>query len=246
MRSLSDGCPLDVGAYTMVFLWKMTGHRRGRTVGRGRFAARRSAPPGPWARRLRLGVGPAPQGSTCARRGTASGRDRARHQLPDGEGFSLLETLRGDGAFTPVIVMTARGGLDDRLRGLNGGADDYIAKPFAVPELIARIHAVVRRTAGQASAQWSLGALHIDTQEQTVAVDGSPVDLTPTEYKLLLARARSAGRIVGREELIRRVWGDAADGSDAALDYQVHSLRRKLGSPRITTRRGVGFRLEMQ
>ena len=166
--------------------------------------------------------------------------------LPDGEGFSLLETLRGDGAFTPVIVMTARGGLDDRLRGLNGGADDYIAKPFAVPELIARIHAVVRRTAGQASAQWSLGALHIDTQEQTVAVDGSPVDLTPTEYKLLLALARSAGRIVGREELIRRVWGDAADGSDAALDYQVHSLRRKLGSPRITTRRGVGFRLEMQ
>jgi len=166
--------------------------------------------------------------------------------LPDGEGFTLLESLRRADILVPVIIMTARGSLDDRLRGLNGGADDYIAKPFAVPELIARLHAIIRRGAGQASSRWSIGGLAIDTAAQAVTVDGAAVDLTPTEYKLLLALARNSGRIVAREDLITRVWGDAADGSDAALDYQVHSLRRKLGSPRISTRRGIGFRLEVQ
>lgn len=166
--------------------------------------------------------------------------------LPDGEGFALLEALRGNDIQIPVIIMTARGGLDDRLRGLNGGADDYIAKPFEVPELVARIHAVVRRSAGHASAQWEVGGLRIDTDGQMVWVEGAPIDLTPTEFKLVVALARNAGRIVGREELISRVWGGSGDGSDAALDYQIHGVRRKLGSSRITTRRGRGFRLEVQ
>ena len=164
--------------------------------------------------------------------------------LPDGEGFTLLESMRGAAVSTPVIIMTARGSLDDRLRGLNAGADDYLAKPFAVPELIARLHAVIRRSAGQASARWSVGALEIDTQEQSVSIDGAPTELTPTEYKLLLALARSSGRLVAREDLIGRIWSNSGDGSDAALDYQVHSLRRKIGAARITTRRGLGFRLE--
>jgi DNA-binding response OmpR family regulator len=164
--------------------------------------------------------------------------------LPDGEGFVLLESLRRADVLTPIIIMTARGGLDDRLRGLNSGADDYIAKPFAVPELIARLHAVIRRSAGQASAVWEIAGLRIDTANHSVSVDGAAADLTPTEYRLLVALARSAGRLVGREELIARVWGDSAEGSDSALDYQIHGLRRKLGSARIATRRGVGFRLE--
>jgi DNA-binding response OmpR family regulator len=164
--------------------------------------------------------------------------------LPDGEGFTLLEALRRADVLVPVIIMTARGGLDDRLRGLNGGADDYIAKPFEVPELIARIRAVIRRAAGQGSPKWEVGRLTIDTVEQVVAVEGRPAGLTPTEYKLLVALARSAGRIVGRGELIARVWGDSAEGSDAGLDYQIHGLRRKLGTTQITTRRGLGFRLE--
>jgi DNA-binding response OmpR family regulator len=166
--------------------------------------------------------------------------------LPDGEGFTLLEALRRDDVQTPVIIMTARGSLDDRLRGLNGGADDYIAKPFAVPELIARIHAVIRRAAGHASPQWEVGALKIDVAGQMVWIDGVEVELTPTEFKLVVALARNAGRIVGREELIARVWSDGAESSDAALDYQIHALRRKLGAARIVTRRGRGFRLEVQ
>lgn len=165
--------------------------------------------------------------------------------LPDGEGFVLLESMRNSGIATPVIIMTARGGLSDRLRGLNGGADDYIAKPFAVPELIARINAVIRRSAGQASSRWAVGGLEIDTLEQTVSVEGVPAELTPTEFKLLVALARSAGRIVSREVLISRVWGDGAEGSDSSLDYQIHSLRRKIGGARIVTRRGMGFRLEV-
>ena len=164
--------------------------------------------------------------------------------LPDGEGFVLLESLRKADVLTPIIIMTARGGLDDRLRGLNSGADDYIAKPFAVPELIARLHAVIRRSVGQASPLWEIAGLRIDTANHSVSVDGAVTDLTPTEYRLLVALARSAGRLVGREELVTRVWGDSAEGSDSALDYQIHGLRRKLGSARITTRRGVGFRLE--
>jgi two-component system, OmpR family, response regulator QseB len=164
--------------------------------------------------------------------------------LPDGEGFSLLANLREAGNPMPIIIMTARDGLDDRLRGLNGGADDYITKPFAVPELIARIHAITRRNAGHASPQWQIGALTIDVANQTASIAEERLDLTPTEFRLLTRLARQPGRVVSRMELTASVWVSGEDASPAALDFQIHGLRRKLGSARITTRRGLGFRLE--
>jgi two-component system, OmpR family, response regulator QseB len=164
--------------------------------------------------------------------------------LPDGEGFTLLEWLRGNGHIVPVLIMTARERLDDRLRGLNGGADDYLIKPFAVPELIARLRAIMRRSAGFAAQEWSIGPLRIDTEQRRVTVDGVPVDLTPTEYRLFETLARHCGRIVPRETLRATVWRSDDEGSDSALDYQIHSVRRKLGANRISTVRGVGFRLE--
>ena len=164
--------------------------------------------------------------------------------LPDGDGLTLLESLRGSQDSVPVLIMSAYGGLDDRLRGLNGGADDYIVKPFDVPELIARIHAIARRAAGQASPCWVFGTLVINIAEQTVTLDEERVDLSPTEFKLLLALARHRGRTASREELMQCIWGMGDGGSQAALDFQVHNLRRKLGSGRISTRRGLGYRLE--
>jgi DNA-binding response OmpR family regulator len=166
--------------------------------------------------------------------------------LPDGEGFSLLHELRGANNPTPIIIMTARSGLDDRLRGLNGGADDYISKPFAVPELIARIHAVARRASGHSSSRWALGTLIVDFADQTATIGDERLDLTPTEFKLLVALSRHPGRVVTRAEIIDRVWGNREDGSPAALDFQIHSLRRKIGLHRIVTRCGVGFRIEIR
>ncbi len=164
--------------------------------------------------------------------------------LPDGEGFAFLEWLRSRGHAASVLIMTARERLDDRLRGLNGGADDYLVKPFAVPELIARLRAITRRAAGFSTAEWAIGGLRIDPERRLVTLDGASVELTPTEYRLVISLARHAGRIVPRETLRATVWQPDEDATDAALDYQVHALRRKLGAGRISTVRGVGFRLE--
>ena len=165
--------------------------------------------------------------------------------LPDGEGFTLLEQMRAAGSTVPVVIMTARDGLSDRLRGLDGGADDYLIKPFAVSELIARLRAVLRRSSGQSSDVWKVGDLTIDTTRHIVAVDATTVALTPTEYRLLVELARAAGRVLTRALLIEILWPGADEGSDTALELQVHGLRRKIGAQRIRTVRGTGYALEM-
>jgi two-component system, OmpR family, response regulator QseB len=164
--------------------------------------------------------------------------------LPDGEGFTLLNELRQAGRPIPVLVMTARDALADRLRGLEGGADDYLVKPFAVTELIARLRAVLRRTAGYASDRWAIGDLVVDIARHEVSIAAVPVQLTPTEYRLLLELARASGRVVTRTALIERLWSSAEQGSEAALEVQVHGLRKKLGATRIRTVRGSGYALE--
>ena len=161
--------------------------------------------------------------------------------LPDGEGFTLLAQLRRQNNLVPVLVMTARDALDDRLRALNGGADDYVIKPFMVPELIARIHVALRRSAGQGGCAWQVGPIAIDPQQQTVALEGIDLAMTPREFNILCELARQAGRVVRREQLMQRVWSSDDEPSAGALEFQIHGLRRKLGVNAIRTVRGVGY-----
>lgn len=166
--------------------------------------------------------------------------------LPDGEGFTLLEEVRRSGDRVAILLMTARDALPDRLRGFDIGADDYVVKPFAVSELIARLRAVLRRAAGFAADGWRFGDLQIDIARHDVRVADEIVSLTPSEFTLLVELARQAGRVVERRSLIDGLWGPSENGSDAALEVQIHGLRRKIGATRIRTVRGSGYLLESE
>lgn len=166
--------------------------------------------------------------------------------LPDGEGFALLQQLRAAGLTLPVLVLTARDALGDRLRGFEGGADDYLVKPFAVDELLARINAVMRRSAGQAQACWQLGRLRVDPGRREAWVDERPLLLARREFDVLQTLAQQAGKVLRREDLVLRVWGAQHELSAGALDVLLHGLRKKIAPARIHTVRGVGFMLEAQ
>ncbi|MES2934201.1 MAG: response regulator transcription factor [Pseudomonadota bacterium] len=163
--------------------------------------------------------------------------------LPDGSGFDLLAHWRRAGNATPVIVMTARSGLEDRLAGLDGGADDFVVKPFATEELISRIRAVLRRYARQASEQWILGDLMIEPRRYLAHLDGQPLGLSPREFHLLLELAREPGVVVAKNALSQRLepLGDPVDF--AAIEVHISNLRRKIGAERIRTVRGIGYLL---
>lgn len=161
--------------------------------------------------------------------------------LPDGSGFDLLARWRRVGISTPIVVITARSGLDERLAGLDGGADDFLVKPFATPELISRIRAVCRRSAQQASDVWSFGALSIEPRRHVVRLHGEPQELSPREFRLLVELAREPGRVVPKGTLAQRLspLGEALDF--ATVEVHMSNLRRKIGPERISTVRGVGY-----
>ena len=163
--------------------------------------------------------------------------------LPDGSGFDLLARWRQQADPVPVIVITARGAVEDRLRGLDGGADDFVVKPFAIAELVSRIRAVLRRAARQTSERWTLGALTIEPRSHRAARAGEPLDLSPREFQLLLALARDAGSVVPKGVLAQRLepLGDPVDF--ASIEVHVSNLRRKIGAQAIRTVRGVGYML---
>jgi two-component system response regulator QseB len=163
--------------------------------------------------------------------------------LPDGSGLDLLARWRRAGVALPVMIITARSGLDDRLAGLDGGADDFIIKPFATAELVARLRAVLRRYARQASECWTIGALEIEPRRYLARLDGHELDLSPREFHLMLELARAPGTVVPKGVLAQRLepLGDAVDFS--ALEVHVSNLRRKIGAERIRTVRGIGYML---
>ncbi len=163
--------------------------------------------------------------------------------LPDGSGFDLLARWRRAGAAIPIIIITARVGLQDRLAGLDGGADDVLVKPFAPAELVSRIRAVQRRYALQASEVWSLGGLEIEPRRHVARLDGEVLELSPREFRLLVELAREAGAVVSKETLSQRLdpLGDAVDFS--TIEVHMCNLRRKIGARRIRTVRGVGYLL---
>ncbi len=166
--------------------------------------------------------------------------------LPDGSGLDVLHWLRISNNAVPVIMLSARDALDDRLRGLDMGADDYLPKPFAIQELVARIRAITRRSVGFAEDIWRIGDLVIESAKHRATLAGLPLDLPLREYTLLLELARNAGRFVTRTKLQDVMFTSQKDIESNALEVHVHHLRKKLGAQRIRTIRGVGYLLEQQ
>lgn len=163
--------------------------------------------------------------------------------LPLVDGMDLLRDWRRAGWSVPVIVISARAALEQRLAGLDEGADDYLPKPFAMAELISRLRALHRRQARQASERWRIGALEIAPRDNRVWVDGEPVALSGREFQLLEALARSPDALVSKSALGRRLQplGDPLEGS--VIEVHMSNLRRKIGAHRIRTLRGVGYQL---
>ena len=164
-------------------------------------------------------------------------------QLPDGSGLDWLRAQRRRGASTPALMLTARDLLADRLHGLDGGADDYLVKPFAPEELAARLRAVCRRSAGAANARVQLGAVAVDLAARCAWLGGERVELTAREWAVLEALTLRAGRIVAKTELEGLVLGFDAALASNALEVHVSSLRRKLGRDVVETVRGLGYRV---
>ncbi|HEX5970685.1 MAG TPA: response regulator transcription factor [Gemmatimonadaceae bacterium] len=172
--------------------------------------------------------------------------------LPGLSGYEVLEQLRADASTRDiaVLMLTARRDEQDRIRGLSLGADDYLTKPFSPQELVLRVGAILRRMRSaptDSSATITLGQLEIDTAAHVVRVAGEPVELTPTEYKLLLLLAERRGRVQERAHLLERVWEAAPDIQTRTVDMHVQRLRAKLGvaGEMIETVRGFGYRLRV-
>jgi two-component system response regulator QseB len=163
--------------------------------------------------------------------------------LPDGDGGGLLARWRRSGNGVPVIVITARSALDERLQQLDGGADDFLVKPFATSELLSRIRAVTRRSARQASERWAIGDLAIEPRARSAWLNEQPLDLSPREFQLLVELARDPGAVVAKGGLSVRLEPLGEPVDFAAIEVHVSNLRKKIGGHRIRTVRGVGYQL---
>lgn len=161
--------------------------------------------------------------------------------LPDGDGLDWLKRLRFSGSTMPVLIMTARDALPDRITGLDEGADDYLVKPFEPDELLARMRAALRRSEGRASPILKHGELVVDPAAHTVTRNGLPVTLRGKEFSLLLALLRASGQVLSRERLEQAMYGFDEVLDSNALEVHMHHLRRKLGDTIVTTVRGVGY-----
>jgi two-component system OmpR family response regulator len=164
--------------------------------------------------------------------------------LPKGDGLDILRELRHKGNRVPVIIITARDAVADRIRGLDLGADDYLAKPFEVNELLARLRAVIRRKGGQAGALLTNGALALDPVTHEVRVGDSSCVLTAREFAVLHALLLRPGAILGREDLKKRVYGWDAGVESNVIDFTIHGLRKKLGPDVIKNVRGIGWMVD--
>lgn len=167
--------------------------------------------------------------------------------LPDGSGFDLTRRLRAEGVRTPILHLTARDSVEDRVTGLDAGADDYLVKPFALDELLARLRALARRPGEALPTRFEVADLSVDPASRVVTVHGQALDLTTTEYALLEVMARHADEVLTRERISDRVWDENYDPLSNIIDVYVARLRRKLAAAdanaRIQTVRGVGYRL---
>ena len=161
--------------------------------------------------------------------------------LPGLTGLELLRTERARGNKVPVLILTARDAVQDRIKGLDSGADDYVVKPMDLDELAARLRALVRRSKGDPAPLLHVGDVALDPAARIVTRDGQPIDLQPREFALLQELMLNAGRVLSREQLEERMyrWGEEVESN--AVEVHVHHLRRKLGADTVKTIRGVGY-----
>lgn len=165
--------------------------------------------------------------------------------LPRLDGLSVIRRWREAGRGFPVLILSARGDWTDKVAGIEAGADDYMAKPWAMEELVARVRGLLRRAAGRSSPTIEVGPLRIDTHRMSATLDGALVKLSPLEYRLLDYLAHHAGRAVPATELSDHLYGDADAENANAIEALIARLRRKLGADTIQTRRGFGYLLPM-
>jgi two-component system OmpR family response regulator len=164
--------------------------------------------------------------------------------LPRLGGFEVLDEIRHAGRTTPVLLLTARDAIDDRVRGLNGGADDYLTKPFALEELVARLRALIRRAAQHPAPAVAIGDLEVDLAARRVHRRGHEVELTGREYSILELLVRQRGTVVPRAVLFDHLYNEDHESTSNAIDVHIASLRRKLGASLIETRRGLGYLID--
>ena len=163
--------------------------------------------------------------------------------LPNVDGMTILERWRENGHAMPVLILTARDRWSDKVAGFDAGADDYLAKPFRVEELLARLRALIRRSGGLASPVIEIGPVSIDTRSSRVTLDGTPVKLTGQEYRLLAYMAHNLGKVLSRTELTEHLYDQDFDLDSNTIEVFIGRLRRKLGAAAIETVRGLGYRM---
>jgi two-component system, OmpR family, response regulator len=164
--------------------------------------------------------------------------------LPKMDGISVLERWRRNDRTMPVLILTARDRWSDKVAGIDAGADDYVAKPFHIEEVLARVRALIRRAAGHASSEIHVGPLRLDTKASRATLDGAPLKLTSHEYRLLAYLMHHKGEVVSRTELIEHMYDQDFDRDSNTIEVFVGRLRRKIGSDLIETVRGLGYRIQ--
>jgi two-component system OmpR family response regulator len=164
--------------------------------------------------------------------------------LPEMQGIDVLKRWRSAGRKLPVLILTARGTWAEKVDGLNAGADDYVTKPFHVPEVAARLKALIRRSSGLASAVLTYRGIELDTGSNRVMLNGTPVELTASELKMLTYFLHRIGRIVSQAELTEHLYALDESRESNTIEVYISRLRRKLGADLITTVRGLGYRMD--
>ena len=164
--------------------------------------------------------------------------------LPEMDGITVLEKWRADGKVMPVLILTARDRWSDKVSGIDAGADDYVAKPFHVEEVLARIRALIRRAAGHASTEIACGPVRLNTKTSKASVNGTPLKLTSHEFRLLSYLMHHVGEVVSRTELVEHMYDQDFDRDSNTIEVFVGRLRKKIGLDMIETVRGLGYRIQ--
>ena len=166
--------------------------------------------------------------------------------LPKMDGLTVLRQWRDAGLSMPVLILTARGSWHEKVQGIDGGADDYVAKPFQIEEVLARLRALIRRSSGQVTPELRCGLVVLDPRGARVTVDGLPVKLTSHEFRVLSYLMHHRGRIVSQSELTEHIYSQGFDRDSNTVEVFIARLRRKLGGSIIETVRGMGYRIEAE